>query len=155
MNQYLCLIIISMFFHFSAFACSEMGLYHLMTRLSLVGRIHNCNFEVVFRNDELGNRKYMLWVQDRRLSPDIQKRTVTFEFDLPNECLLLQANPQNYSPIMSSFGYEVAGIRYRTALKIELSNLGNPKSILLQEVNLSTGEISKRVNCTADGGWKW
>ena len=139
------------FFLFSsqARAAETRDLAGLFERLKTVGVLHNCNFEVVSRDDSNGVRKYMLWAQDRRRSLAPEMRTVTFEY----EEMTRDENKDEvvHGQIQSSFGFDAQGVRYRTALNINLSELGNPKSLLLQEVNLETGVMRARVECKAQG----
>lgn len=139
------------FFLFSsqALAAETKDLASLFERLKTVGVLHNCNFEVVSRDDSNGVRKYMLWAQDRRPSLDFEKRTVTFEYEVMNRDE--NRGEVVHGQIQSSFGFDAQGVRYRTALNVKLSELGNPKSLLLQEVNLETGETRARVECKAQG----
>jgi hypothetical protein len=131
----------------SAFGCESTDLALLFEKLKPVGSLYHCNFEVASRDDSKGNRKYMMWVQDKNPDGDQGRHTATFELVVPKPCLDSQPGPPH--PIQNSFGFDVAGIRYRTALSIQINPSGLPRSLLIQELNLSSGLISKRVNCTS------
>ena len=79
------------------------------------------------------------------------KPAVTYEFEIPEVCTREVTDASMAGRIFKySFGYLDSGVRYASALQISFSAFGHPMTLTVQDTNLSTGMVEKRVDCGAN-----
>lgn len=137
----------------SAFAapdCTRAGLAVALDRLQPVGRLHNCQIELVTRRSSAGLKQYMLLVNDLSPLGDVEHPALSFEMEIDPACETSFAEPLEHRTFTDSFGYTDPDRDYRVSIQLQMGWAALPRSLSIQEINLLGGQVKSRVECRLD-----
>ena len=129
-------------------ACENSAIAETLESLTLVHQLHNCEIEVVSRDDEKGVRNYMMLVNDLLPQADHHRPEVAFDFNIEKSCLTAGSNSSlALRQLRYSYGFEEDGMQFRSALEIDFDTEKNIKKLMIQNIDLASGKITERVDC--------
>lgn len=123
-----------------------------LKRLSSLGKLHNCYVEIIDR--DFGSYiHFEIYLQGLMPLQDGSRMPVVFGFKVPSSCLKGH-DPVNLpgSVIDHSIGFFNGKVDFKSAIHIEVNNGGFPEKMMFQEIDLKSGFVEQKVDCSYELG---
>lgn len=133
--------------------CTQAGLARVLERLQSVGRLHNCEVELVFRTSSTGMRQYMLLARDRTPVSGVERPLASYELEIDPACIdasVAAAEPLEQRTYNASYGYADSERDYKVSIRVQTGWASLPRSLVIQEIDLASHRVDRRVACHLD-----
>ena len=122
-----------------------------LEQLKGVGRLHNCEIELLSRDHPDGTRRYMLLVNDLIPGLNRPRSAVSFDFQIDSSCVSV-ISPETIQGhrIEYSYGYETQFTHYKVAIALQMGQRYLPQSLMIQAIDLKKNRVDQRVDCAFD-----